>query len=428
MSRAVGIDFGTTNSAIAIADDGAAPRLAQFPSASGETSTFRSILYFERDGSGRRPQATAGPRAIEGYLEPQDDGRLVQSLKSFLASRLFSSTSVLGSTFRLEALIALILEALREAAEEQFGALGGRVVAGRPVRFANAESDEDEELALSRLRAAFHNAGFGDVVFEYEPVAAAYTYEAQLDRDELIVIADFGGGTSDFSLLRVGPGVRASKARAEALLATAGVPIAGDCFDGQIVRHVVAPHLGMGTEYQSLFGRTLRVPEWIYVHLQRWNHLSFLKTPKTMQILHDLRRESVEPKRFDALIHIVRADLGFHLYRSVQDSKLELSRELESRFEFSDDPVSIAQNIQRDAFESWIADELGEIEACLDQLLERAAVSVEVVDRVFLTGGSSLLPVVRGLFAERFGAHKIRSGNELTSVATGLALRARELP
>ena len=427
MARAVGIDFGTTNSAIAVADDGV-PELVRFATRDGETPTFRSILFFCREPGARQTETAAGPRAIERYLDAEEDGRLMQSLKSFLASRLFSQTNVLGRVYRLEALIALILSDLREAAEAQFGELGERIVVGRPVHFANAENESDEELALTRLRAAFHNAGFPDVVFEYEPVAAAYFYEARLDHDELILIADFGGGTSDFSLLRVGPSVRGSGARRDALLGTGGVAIAGDCFDGKIVRHVVAPRLGMGGHYQSLFGRVLRVPDWIYTHLQRWNHLSFLKSPRTMQMLYDLRREASEPECFEALIHIVQRDLGFHLYRSVQAAKLELSAGPLASFSFADDPVNITREIERDDFDGWIGEELASLEACLDDLLARAGVAAGEIDRVFMTGGSSFVPVVRRLFERRFGADRIRSGSELTSVATGLALRATELP
>lgn len=425
MKRAVGVDFGTTNSAIAVTGPDGAPELVRFPTRDGDTATFRSILYFERDPSGRGVRALAGPAAIEAYLDPQDEGRLAQSLKSFLASRLFSTTHVLGTSYRLEGLIAHILTALREAAEARVETLPERVVAGRPVRFANATDDADEALALARLEAAFHNAGFGEVVFEYEPVAAAYFYERDLDRDELILIADLGGGTTDFSLLRVGPSAR--DRRAESILGTAGVPIAGDSFDGTFVRRVVAPHLGMGTEYRSLFGRVLKVPDWIYSHVQRWNHLAFLKTPRTLQILFDLRREALDPGRLDALIHLVQRDLGFHLYRAVERTKVALSGGARADFEFADDPIRIAAAVERRAFDAWLAPDLEKIEACLDGLLARAGTPVAAVDRVFMTGGSSFVPAVRSLFRNRFGAERIRSGDELTSVATGLALRAREL-
>ncbi|MBW2279864.1 MAG: Hsp70 family protein [Deltaproteobacteria bacterium] len=425
MARAIGLDFGTTNSAIAVVDGGGAPRLGTFDWSGGETPTFRSILYFEKDED-ERIASVAGPAAIDRYLAADDPGRLVQSLKSFLPSRDFVTTSVFGDAWRLEALIGRLLMRLREGAEARLGPLDGPIVVGRPVRFAGAKSAEDEEYALSRLRAAYWNGGFGDVVFEYEPVAAAYFYEQSLDHDELVLIADFGGGTSDFSLVRVGPG-REKGGDAQPILGTAGVGVAGDAFDGKIVRHVVAPELGQRGEHRSIFGRVLLMPEWIFAHLERWHHLSFLKTPKTLQILHDLRREAVEPEKLDALIHLVRNDLGLALYRAVERTKVELSSRHESRFVFQNGPAAIDVEIYRGDFMTWIWDEVQQIEACLDGLLEECGTEPADIDAVFLTGGSSFVPAVRGLFLERFGVEKLHAGDELTSVAGGLALRAAEL-
>jgi hypothetical chaperone protein len=426
-NQAVGLDFGTTNSAIAVVGEDGEPHLARFSIYDELIPTFRSILYFEREevGRGSRVRAFAGPRAIERYLETEETGRLIQSVKSFLAAADFSSTDIFGSPVPLEGLIEIILRGLRETALEQFGELAERVVVGRPVRFASASSSEDEELALARLRTACRNAGFGEVVFEYEPVAAAYEYRRALDRDRLILIADFGGGTSDFSLLRLSP--EGDGDGDTEILGTDGLPIAGDVFDGQIVRNVVAPLLGMGTEYRSIFNRVLRVPVWIYAHLQRWHHLSFLKSRRTMQLLFDLRREALEPQGFEALIHIVQNDLGFHLYRAVEQTKFQLSEASVSRFCFRHPPVGIEAEVRRSDFEKWIAEEIAAIGACMDRLLEQASVDSRQVDRVFLTGGSSFVPAVRELFATRFGLDRIRSGRELTSVASGLALRALDL-
>jgi hypothetical chaperone protein len=429
VARAVGVDFGTTNSALAASDDGGRPVLAEFVREDGSSEpVFRSILYFEREEGSSHVLELAGPRAIDRYLGAEEPGRLIQSLKSFLAHRDFSSTSVFGSAYRLEALIAIILRELRVEAEESLGDLPETVVVGRPVRFANQKEPEDAEFALARLRASFHNAGFPDIVFEYEPVAAAYHYEDGLDHDELILIADFGGGTSDFSLLRVGPGVRASGDRAGALLGTDGVPIAGDAFDGRIVRQLVAPLLGMGSQTRSMFDRVLVVPSWIYAHLQRWHHLSFLKSPRTLQILYDLRKEALEPAKLDALIHLVEEDLGFPLHRAVEHTKLDLSTGERADFRFDHPPVRIAtEEVARADFEGWIAEEIAAMAGCVDGLLERCGAARGDVDRVFMTGGTSLVPAVHALFAERFGEERIRSGGELTSVASGLALRAAEL-
>ncbi len=428
-ARAVGIDFGTTNSSLAVADGTGPATLARFArEAAPDTDVFRSLLYFEREPDrGGRVREWAGPRAIERWLGAEEKGRLVQSLKSFLSARDFASTSIFGAAWRLEALIALALRELRRGAEERLGPLGSRVVAGRPVQFVGQTSRDDEALALSRLRAAYHNAGFDEVEFEYEPVAAAYHYSLGLARDELCLIGDFGGGTSDFSLCRVGPGVRGSAQRAEALLGTAGVGLAGDAFDGRIVREVVAPLLGLGTRYRSVFGRELVVPSWLYTHLQRWHHVSFLKSPRTLHLLHDLCREALEPERLEALRHLVRADLGFALYRGVEQSKLALSDAAFAEFRFDEPPVLIDAAVARADFEGWIAPELDALARCVDGLLAQTGITASEVDRVFLTGGSSLVPAVRELFAARFGAEKLRGGNELTSVASGLALRALEL-
>jgi hypothetical chaperone protein len=429
-SRAFGIDFGTTNSAVALAEGDGPARLARFARGGGKTTaTFRSVVYFERSSRGRAPRELAGPRAIARYLAMDEPGRLVQSLKSFLAARDFAATRIFEREYRLEALIAVLLRELLAEAERELGPVRTPVVVGRPVRFVSARAPEDEELALARLRAAFATAGLPEIVFEYEPVAAAYHYERELERDECILIGDFGGGTSDFSLLRVGPEARRARARdaKRGVLGNAGVPVAGDVFDGRIVGAAVAPELGLGSEFRSIFGTVLPVPRWIYGHLERWHHLSFLRSPRTLQLLFDLQRDALEPARLEALLHVVRADLGFPLHRSVERAKLALSREPHARLRFHHDPVKIEATLARADFERWIAPELEAIAGCVDGLLAGSGVAPAQVDRVFLTGGSSLVPAVRALFARRFGAERVRSGDELVSVASGLALRAREL-
>jgi hypothetical chaperone protein len=422
-ARAVGIDFGTTNSAVAVADGGGAPRLAAFAPGDGRaepTPTFRSILHFEPDPERGRPQARAGPAALRRWLESAGDGRLVQSIKSFLASPLFEATEVYGAVYQLEDLVAAILTALRAGAEAQLGPLGPRAVVGRPVRFAG-EGRTDERLALSRLRSAFVRAGFEEVVFEYEPVAAAWHYALRLAAPEIVLIGDFGGGTSDFSLLHLVPGDRPE----HEILATSGVGVAGDAFDAKLVRHRVAPLLGRGSRHRNAFGEELTVPQWLYGKLERWHHLSFLKSPRTLQILADLEHESLEPERIRAFAHLVREDRGFQIYRAVEAAKHELSGAARARIAYRDRVVGLDADVERTAFESWIAPELAKVEACVDEALRSAGVAAARVDRVFLTGGSAFVPAVRRIFERRFGAERIRGGDELGSVASGLALRAR---
>jgi hypothetical chaperone protein len=428
--RAVGLDFGTTNSALGVVEDGRVT-LARFPQRAGASETFRSILYFHPDLRGEygRLQAVAGGRAIDAYLDADGSGRLIQSLKTYLADRGFQATNIFSVTHTLTELLTLLLREVRARAEEQLGPLGSRLVVGRPVTFASASSPESEALAVDRLRAALAGAGFDDVTFEYEPIAAAYYYETTLAEDEIVLIADFGGGTSDFSLIEVGPSYRASPQgvpKERTILGSEGVGIAGDALDARIMQHVVAPRLGAGATYLSQFGKELAVPIWIYKHLNRWHHLSFLKSKKNLAMLEDIAHQAKDPAPLEALLHVLDYDLGYHLYRAVERVKVDLSTRDATRFAFADPPLRIEADVTRADFESWIAEELSAMSGCIDRLLERAGAKPTDVQRVFMTGGTSFVPAVRRIFEERFGPEKIRAGGEMISVATGLALRANQ--
>lgn len=416
MRKGIGIDFGTTNSSVALARDDGGIEAVRFRTSSGNTETYRSVLYFEP-----RLPGIGGPMAIERYLAADEKGRLIQSLKSFLASRLFTGTSVYGKQFSLEDLITIMLRDIRIQSESQIGAFDGPIVVGRPVRYSNAATEEDDQFAIDRLTRSFAKAGIAPVIFEYEPVAAAFFYESTLDHDELILIGDFGGGTSDFSVLRVGPS--SIREGAHRILGTAGVALAGDAFDSRVVHNLISPRLGRGSEYRSM-DKILPVPEWIYSDLSRWHYLSFLKSSETIEMLRGIRSHSLAPERIEGLLHIVQNDLGFYLHQAVQSMKVELSSELIGSFVFEDYQVRMNGRVKRSSFEKWIEPELEKIRECLERLLQSTSLSAGEVDRVFLTGGSSLVPAVRSIFEDRFGAPRIAGGSEFTSVAKGLALRA----
>src|SRR5204863_2828983 len=339
MRKGIGIDFGTTISSVALAREDRSVESVRFQTTSGTTETYRSVLYFEP-----RVPGIGGPIAIERYLEADEKGRLVQSLKSFLASRLFTGTSVFGKQFSLEDLITIMLRAIRIQSESQIGAFSGPIAVGRPIRYANADTEEDNQFAINRLTRALTKAGIGPVIFEYEPVAAAFFYESTLDHDELILIGDFGGGTSDFSILRVGPTAR--RDRAHRILGTEGVALAGDSFDSRVVHNLISPKLGRGTEYRSV-DKILPMPEWIYGDLSRWHYLSFLKSNETIEMLQGIRSQSLEPEKIAGLLHIVEDDLGFYLHQSVQAMKVELSSEMVGSFLFDDHVVEMNGRVKR---------------------------------------------------------------------------------
>jgi len=426
---AVGFDFGTTNSSVALLNERSEVELASFSSLGTQRESFRSVLYFEQSRSEhglRRTHGLTGPAAIEHYLHAEEKGRLVQSLKSHLSSRSLTGTEVFGRRYRLEDLIARMLGDIRKHAAKQFEKPIRYAMVGRPVRFVGSESPADDDFAVSRLREAFFAAGFERVDFELEPVAAACAYESTLDHDELILIGDFGGGTSDFSLLRVGPGVRRHGRSPQDLLGNSGVGLAGDAFDARIVRKLVSPALGSNSEARSLNKVLPAVPAWIYANLERWHYLSFLRTNNVREILKSARIRALEPEKIQALITLIDEDLGYQLHQAVQLVKFELSRSDSAEFRFQDGGMDLRIPVTRREFESWIKDDLQAIEDSIDGLLKTTGIDPLEVDRVFLTGGSSFVPAVRRIFETRFGKDRIRGGNEFTSVAHGLALRAAE--
>ena len=423
----LGLDFGTTNSAVAIAA-GSDAVLAGFATTDGKTSTFPSVLYFERQrlATGSRVRCHAGPAAIASYLRAEDKGRLLQSLKAYLGDSGFETTSVFGSTHTLAGLISLIVKQMLSSAERPVDPAAARVVIGRPVHFTNAKGGSDDEFALSRLLDAVGRCGFEEILVEYEPVAAAYSYERNLAHDEIILIGDFGGGTSDFSILRVGPSFRRHGRTRADILGSDGVAVAGDSFDRQIVRHLVAPRLGMDSEYLSPPDKLLPVPAWPYERLERWHQLSFLNTDRQLERMERIRQCASSPDRVQAFIDVVRGELGYQLHEAVRRTKFALSSQVDTSFEFVTDTLSIVQKVTRPEFERWIARELAAMARCVDGLVGRIGIPPSEIDHVFLTGGSSFVPAVRRIFIDRFGASKITGGGELTSVATGLALRASE--
>jgi hypothetical chaperone protein len=428
----IGIDFGTTNSSVAIVTDGNL-QLLRFPSFTGMTESYRSVLYLEQIKHAGRIQLKSftGPHAIEHYLHAESPGRLIQSLKSYLPSRSLTGTEVFGRRYTLEELIARILTDLRLAVEAHTGRPVRHATVGRPVRFVSAETPEDDAFAVGRLEAAFRLAGFDSVAFQFEPIGAAFAYESTLQRDELILIGDFGGGTSDFSLLHVGPGVRARGRIPNDLLGNAGLGLAGDAFDARIVRRLVSPALGSDSLERTFAHAPDRpapiipaVPAWIYANLERWHYLSFLKTRNVTELLKAARARAQEPEKVAALIQLIDEDLGYQLHQSVQRLKAELSHAETAEFRFRDGTLNILVPVTRSDFEAWIAEDLAAIESTVDALLTTTGVAPQAVDRVFLTGGTSFVPAVRRIFNQRFTAQRVVTGNEFTSVATGLALSA----
>jgi hypothetical chaperone protein len=415
--RALGLDFGTTNTVLAWAHPHGSADPVVFKHMTSLIFAFRSALAFWDEGDDLHPdvRAEAGPWAIQRFLESGSDCRFIQSLKSFAASRLFEQTYILGTVWRFEDLFKRFFEVLRRHAHPQLDHLPREIVVGRPVEYAG--NRPDAALAMQRYEAALAPFGFERIRQVYEPVAAAFFYAQTLEEDAVVLVADFGGGTTDFSAIAFERGREGLRARA---LGHSGVGVAGDRFDYRIVDHVVLPELGRGTRYRSM-GKLLELPRSCFASFANWHELSIMKTTPAFRELKDVARFSDAPELVNRFIRLVESEQGYSLYRAVSEAKEALSLEESTPFTFRGPGFEIARTITRGEFEDWIAEELAQIEAALDRGLANASLGARDVDRVFLTGGSSFVPAVRRIFERRFGAEKIEAGNEFVSIANGLA-------
>ncbi|WP_397420344.1 Hsp70 family protein [Phenylobacterium sp.] len=417
----LGIDFGTTNTVLALADANGPARLVTFPAPEGELFAFRSCLSFHAPAEAPQDrQIAAGPWAIDAYVEDPAETRFIQSFKSFAAQESFTETQILGRRYRFEDLLSTFLLKVRDYAGGALSGLPDRVIVGRPVTFVGGSPKES--LALERYEIAFQRMGVREVLYAYEPVGAAFFFARALKEDATVLVGDFGGGTSDFSIIRFerhGGEMRAIP------LGRAGVGVAGDAFDYRIIDSLVSPELGKGSSYES-FGKVLPIPNRYYAAFARWDQLAMMRASRDMREIRKLVREAVEPEKITRLVETLDENYGYRLYRAVSKLKETLSTEAMAEFRFEAGSIRIVRDVARAQFEGWIAPELAKIEVAVDQALADAGLPAGGIDRVFLTGGSSLVPAVRAIFHRRFESGRIETGAELESIASGLALMARE--
>ncbi len=426
---ALGLDFGTTNTVLAAADEMGRARVIPFTLRTERDeehhTTFRSALCFweEEVERGLDLKFDAGPWAIERFIDDPFGCRFLQSFKTFAASKSFTETYIHGRKYSFENLLTAFIDRMRSHADGLPSAIPRTLVVGRPVAFAGVQADE--QLALSRYQKAFAEIGFENVVYVYEPVAAAYFFAQRLTEAATVLVADFGGGTSDFSVIRFDPtgGSLTSEA-----LSHSGVAVAGDSFDYRILQHAVLPQLGYRAAYRSI-NKTLEMPAHYHHRFAQWSQLALMKSPVVLRELREFQRYAVAPDGLQAFIAIIENDLGYPLYKAVSNAKTALSTATETTFTFQAntlaETLSLSARITRSEFESWIAPELAMIESAVNEALAKAKLSADQIDRVFLTGGSSYVPAVREVFERRFDAGKIETGDQLESIAYGLALIAR---
>jgi hypothetical chaperone protein len=411
MIKSIGIDFGTTNSVVALLHADGTVTTARHADGDTLVDVFRSILCFwTEEGPGRQTlRHAAGPEAITAYLDEPLDSRLIMSMKTFLAQKSFTETRIFGRPFTLERLIGHFLAALLARIEAP-----PRIVVGRPVRFAGEFADDG--FGAARLRRAYAEAGLPEVTLALEPEAAGAHFAQSLTAPATVLIGDFGGGTSDFSILRFEPGRHGGVTP----LGHAGIGIAGDVFDFRIIDRAIAPLLGKGDSY-TIMGKRLPVPPEYYSGFARWHLLSLMRTPRMLRSIAEVTRTAEHPERLRHLVALIEDELGYALYQAVSTAKAALSTAESTELRFAHRDFAVERSITRAEFEGWIADDLKRLGATVDQALATAGVPHAAVDQVFLTGGTAFVPAVRRLFADRFGGAKLSGGGEFVSVAEGLA-------
>jgi hypothetical chaperone protein len=414
------IDFGTTNSLLAAANaETVHPAIALDPSAADPT-ILRSALYF--------PDAQHchyGAEALAQYTAQGMQGRLMRSIKKFLPSRSFVGTYVDDRPFNLEDLIALLLREMRARADRFFDAEVKHVVLGRPARFS--ADDGDDLYAQGRLERAARLAGFAEVSFCAEPIAAARDFRNTLREPKTVLVGDFGGGTSDFTVMRM----RRDAYEPADVLAIGGVAVAGDAFDASIMRHHVARHFGAEVQYKVPFGQNvLTMPRALVEKLCTPADASLLRSQDAMTFLRNVRAWSLggdDQRRMDQLFTFIEDRLGFALFEEIERAKRALSESDEATVRFSYPTIEVSEPIEREAFEQSSATKTAAILAELDATLARAELAPEAIDIVCCTGGTARLPALAFALGERFGFAKLTQHQSFHSVIAGLGEHARSV-
>jgi hypothetical chaperone protein len=414
------IDFGTSNSLLAAASAEATCPPIPLDEAAADPTILRSVLFFE--GAER---FSCGAGAISDFVAGGMRGRLIRSIKKHLPDRSFTGTQIGFRTMAIEDLIGRFLRSMRERADRYFGVEIDRVLLGRPARFS--ADPGDDRLAEERLERAAVIAGFREISFCPEPVAAAHDIRLAPGRAAVVLVADFGAGTSDFTVVLM----EGCTLRSSDVLALGGVSVAGDALDGSLMRKKIARHFGAEVTYRVPMGANLlTMPRPIVEKLCSPADMTTLQHRDVLSFLRDVKAWSLGPddrRRMDQLLCLVEDSLAFQVFEAVERSKCALSEAMTTTFRFDATAVEIREDITRAELEAAAERALDAIVRALDQTVTAAGVSFDDIDVVCCTGGTAKVPRIAQALVERFGAGKVQSLRSFHSVVQGLAERAREL-
>jgi hypothetical chaperone protein len=411
-ARACGIDFGTSNSTVGWLRPGQPPLLAL---EQGHT-TLPSVIFFNAE----ERSVSVGRAGLDEYLAGYE-GRLMRALKSLLGSNLMDGkTEVQGRSLLYKDLLSQFIGELKLRAETAAGRPFEQVVMGRPVFFVDEDEAADRK-AQDTLEGIARACGMREVSFQYEPIAAAYHYESQIEREELVLIADIGGGTTDFSLIRLSPQRARLEDRREDLLANGGVHIGGTNFDRQLSLAGVMPLLG----YRSLLKRGLEMPASHYMNLATWHTINQAYTRRTWAELQELYLDTQAPEALDRLLTLIRDRAGHWLAIQVEAAKIALSNQESVTLQLDRLEPDLRHTLSKLEFEQASTQLVERIGATLDALLTNAGVRREAVDTLFFTGGASGIPFLRERIAAQLPNARRIEGDLFGSIGAGLAVEAK---
>ncbi|WP_162583876.1 Hsp70 family protein [Variovorax sp. PBS-H4] len=409
----LGIDFGTSNSAVACV---AGSELARLLPLEGSATTIPTAVFFNTEDRSTH----FGREAIALYLTGIE-GRLMRSLKSLLGSALMQDQTEIGhQRISFEDIIALFLSELAARAHRQLGVRPARVVVGRPVHFVDDDPARDRE-AEATLRRAAHNAGLGDVDFQYEPIAAAFDYERRVTRESLVLIVDIGGGTSDFTVVRLGPGRLAKADRSDDVLATTGVHIGGTDFDQRLSVECVMPHFG----FRHIGPQGREVPSRTFFDLSSWHLINWLYAPKAIRQAQELRVNYLDVRLHDRLMNVLSDRQGHRIASEVEEAKIRSSMTRDDvTIDLSFAEPALSARLSAGDMDRQLAAQLDNVIACAHDCVARAGLRGSQLDALYLTGGSSALRPFQAALRQAFPGIQVTEGDLFGGVAAGLAYAA----
>jgi hypothetical chaperone protein len=408
-----GVDFGTTNSTVGLAARGANPFL--IPVEAGEVTIPSALFFSLEDGS-----VHFGRSAVFEYMDGAE-GRFMRALKSILGTSLMKETTQVGrDRMTFQGLIGRFLRHLRERLERQPGGVPDHVVLGRPVFFVDGDAAADR-TAQDQLEAAARAEGFGHIEFQFEPVAAALHFERTLNAQALALVVDIGGGTSDFSVLRLSPERARATDRRDDILSTSGVHVGGTDFDRRLNVAKVMPHMGLGTLTRD--GKR-HLPVWYFNDMATWHRINQLYTAKTLRDIRSLAREAAEPEKLERFEHLLVHRSGHRLAAQVEKAKIALTDSPDAIITLDEPGLSLSLPVTRLEFEEASAELVDRIGTAIEESLTTASVTAAAIDTVILTGGGAQVPLVRSAATARFPHARIAQSDQFGSVGLGLAVDA----